>query len=165
MIQPASSVVLHAQAKEPARDGTGTSTSTPNPAQETSARARTVRPVRAGASASPSYFDALQRGRAHRLRISMAPVSADTLYCRKCRGRSPADPNRPCAAAGIRWGRGQDPGPVTRTFPFLRPTISGSATPQLRNSTITSDRDLSCGVAELCSFPNSALPPQLHNCF
>ena len=47
----------------------------------------------------------------------------------------------------------------------LRPTISGSATPQLRNSTITSDRDLSCGVAELCSFPNSALPPQLHNCF
>jgi len=121
MIQPASSVVMHAQAKEPARDGTGTSTSTPNPAQETTARARTVRPVRAGASASPSYFDALQRGRAHRLRISKAPVSADTLYCRKCRGRSPADPNRPCAAAGIRWGRGQDPGPVTRTFPFLNP--------------------------------------------
>ena len=52
MIQPAISVVMHAQAKEPARDGTGTSTSTPNPAQETSARARTVRAVRAGASAS-----------------------------------------------------------------------------------------------------------------
>jgi hypothetical protein len=110
MLQPASSVVMHAQAKEPARDGQGTIISTPIPTQETSARARTVRVVRAGASASPSYFDALQRRRAHRLRNSKAPVSADTLYGRKCCERFPGGSNRPCAQPLASLGVTQNPG-------------------------------------------------------
>ena len=120
MLQPSSSGVMHAS--QGACTGRDKHAST----QERRARKRTVRAVRAGASSSWSHFDALSldtsgaRGRLRR--YSKAPVSADTLYCRRCCRRFPGGPNRPRAAAGIRgsrWGRGAE-----RLVPISRFAIS-----------------------------------------
>ena len=88
------------------------------------ARKCTVRAVRAGASSGWSHFDALQRRHVRargRLRhISKAPVSADTLYRRKCFRRFPGGLNRPRAAAGIRRGVCRKPASYFMNFDLLR---------------------------------------------
>jgi hypothetical protein len=49
--------------------------------------------------------------------LPTTPVFLNTTTMRKQSHERAAAHTQP----GIRWGRGQDPGPVTRTFPFVNP--------------------------------------------
>ncbi len=126
-------------------------------AHRTSARARTVRPVRAGASASPSYFDALQRGRAHRLTRYIVESAADAPL------RTQIDPAQPLASVG---GGGRIRDPCLELFhlygickPFLIAGLGGPAHEKGRGRI----PDIS-HLFKVIQEPASCLPPRNAGC-
>ena len=114
MLQPSSSGVMHAKPRGVHGTGQarhdGTSTLPHKKCEHGNARYGLCVQVllRAGRTSTLRGVDA--SGAGARLRNSKAPVSADTLYGRKCCDRFPGGSNRPCAAAGIRCGVTQNPG-------------------------------------------------------